>query len=400
MTSGSGQSAAEFTRMWHRQLPWWHAVYAVVWAAVVIAAFLDEPGPHGRWPEVACLLGMGVVYLALGDVGMRHQRPTLAVIYHVLSWTLLLGAQVANPGTESTMMFFVLFPQLWAMLTLWQAVTATALAVTAYGLVRWYVFEFDPAVVPRIVMSSLISAALSMALGLFITRIVREAESRAETIDELNQTRAQLAAVERDQGVHEERERLSREIHDTLAQGFTSVVTLARASQSALSRGDAATAAQRLALIEATAVENLSEARLIVAELSPAHLQSRSLTEALQRLVDSISTESGTEVTLTVRGEPAALGGAADVVLLRSAQEALSNVRRHAEARVATVELTYREHATTLVVRDDGRGFDPAVSGSGFGLDGTRARASQVGGRVEVSAPPGQGTTVTVEVPR
>ena len=242
---------------------------------------------------------------------------------------------------------------------------------------------------------------LSLSLGLFINRIVTEAETRAETIDELRAAQAELAASERDRGVHEERERLSREIHDTLAQGFTSVVALSRAADAALARGDLDAARERLALIERTASDNLDEARLIVAELTPGHLQSRTLGEALHRLGAAVSSENGLRADVSVTGEPVPLGGTAEVVILRTAQEALSNVRRHAGAGHAELTLAY-EHPEQVVleVRDDGRGFDPDAPRSGFGLDGLHARAAEVGGSVSLRSEPGAGTTLRLEVPR
>jgi signal transduction histidine kinase len=252
-----------------------------------------------------------------------------------------------------------------------------------------------------IVISGVISAVLSLSLGLFINRIVTEAETRAETIDELRATKAELAASERDRGVHEERERLSREIHDTLAQGFTSVVALSRAADAALARGDVTAARERLALIEGTASDNLDEARLIVAELTPGHLQSRTLGEALRRLGAAVSSENGLRADVRVAGEPVPLGGTAEVVILRTAQEALTNVRRHAGAGHAELTLTYEdpEHVV-LEVRDDGRGFDSEAPRSGFGLDGLHARAAEVGGSVSLRSEPGEGTTLRLEVPR
>ena len=201
--------------------------------------------------------------------------------------------------------------------------------------------------------------------------------------------------------MHEERERLSREIHDTLAQGFTSVLALARAADAALARDDVGTARERLALVESTAADNLREARLIVAELTPGHLQSRTLAEALDRLVTAVSTETSVRSRLVLNGEPVALGGATDVVLLRTAQEALSNVRRHSGAGTAVVELSYADpDRVVLEVSDDGRGFTPAEHRPGFGLDGLTARVAELGGAVSVTSAPGEGTRVRMEVPR
>jgi signal transduction histidine kinase len=158
--------------------------------------------------------------------------------------------------------------------------------------------------------SAAFSLGLSLGFGLFILRLIAEAQSRAATIDALRQAQAQLAAAERDRGVSAERERLSREIHDTLAQGFTSVLSLGRAASAALARGDVALAEERLALIERAAADNLREARLIVAELTPGHLQSRTLTEAIERLV-STSTERADARDPAGVGEPVPLDASA-----------------------------------------------------------------------------------------
>ena len=135
-------------------------------------------------------------------------------------------------------------------------------------------------------------------------------------------------------------------------------------------------------------------------------LQSRTLVEALGRLTAAVSAESKVPTALSVLGNPAPLGGSGEVVLLRSAQEALANVRRHAHAQRSTVTVDYRgADVVVLTVADDGRGFEPAAAaegatGGGFGLDGVRARALEIGGAATIESRPGAGTRVRVEVPR
>jgi len=394
-----GTSRAEFHAMWRRQEPFWHGAFAVVWVSAVVVAVLDERGPHGLWPTLLLLLAIAVAYATLGVRGIQQLRGA-GVAYQVIAWSLLLAIQLVDPGTESWMLFFILYPQMWAMLEVRSAAVGTLLTLVTFGAVRFWQSGFDSEALGAILISSVISLGISMALGIFINRIVDEAQSRAETIDELRATQARLAAVERDRGVQDERERISREIHDTLAQGFTSVVTLSRAAESALARGDADTARERLALIERTAVDNLAEARLIVAELTPGHLQSRTLAEALVRLGEAVSREDGVTADVRVEGAPAPLGGALEVVLLRTAQEALSNVRRHARAHRADVVLDYRPERVVLTVADDGQGFDPGADRAGFGLDGVHARAAEVGGALSLDSRPGAGTTLRLEVPR
>jgi len=394
-------SREEFGAMWRRQQPYWHAVFAIVWGAAVVVTLLDDPGPHGRGPSLALLAVIALAYVVLGVRGMTSRDLRWALAYHVVAWSALIGIQWVDAGTQAWLLYFTLFPQLWAMLpTRWAAV-GTVVVVTAFSFVRWAQLDFSGGSVTEILISSVISMGLSLSLGLFINRLVAEAESRAETIDELRTTQAQLAASERDRGVHEERERLSREIHDTLAQGFTSVVALARAADAALARGDVPAARERLTLLEHTASDNLDEARLIVAELTPGHLQSRTLGEALHRLGDAVSTENGLRADVRVAGEPVPLGGSTEVVILRTAQEALANVRRHAAATHVDLTLAYGDpRRVVLEVSDDGRGFDPDAARPGFGLDGVRARAAEVGGDVLLRSRPGAGTTLRLEVPR
>ncbi len=392
-------SQEEFQGMWARQQPFWHAVYAVVWGAALVVTLL-EPGPRGWVRPVALLLLMAVAYAVLGRRALVQQGVGWAVAYHLLSWGALLAIQVLDEGTETWILFFALFPQLWAMLPTRAAAAATFVVVVAFQQVRWAQSNYAADQLTQVFVGGIISIGLSLSLGLFINRIVGEAESRAETIDELRATQAALASVERDRGVQDERERISREIHDTLAQGFTSVITLTRAADAALARGDTTAARERLDLVERTAVDNLAEARLIVAELTPGHLQSRTLVEALERLGAAMSHEIGLRAEVRVEGEPEPLGGTAEVVILRTAQEALSNVRRHADATSVDLALLYGAERVVLTVCDDGTGFDTGVARVGFGLDGLQSRAAEVGGTVLVDSRPGGGTTLRLEVPR
>jgi signal transduction histidine kinase len=401
VTATAATSREEFGAMWRRQQPYWHAVFAIVWTAAVVVTLIDAPGPYGRGPSLALLGVIAVAYAVLGTRAMTSRDLRWAIAYQVVAWSALLGIQWVDPSTQAWLLYFTLFPQLWAMVpTRWAAI-GTVLVVAAFSLVRWAQSDFSAGSLTEILISGTISMGLSLSLGLFINRIVGEAESRAETIDELRATQARLAAAERDRGVHEERERLSHEIHDTLAQGFTSVVALSRAAQAALARGDLAAAGERLALIEHTASDNLDEARLIVAELTPGHLQSRTLGEALERLGAAVTSETGMRAEVRVAGHPVPLGGSAEVVILRTAQEALSNVRKHAGAARVDLTLAYDDpDEVVLTVRDDGLGFDLDGARSGFGLDGVHARAAEVGGAVEVRSEPGTGTTLRLVVPR
>lgn len=397
----SSSSALEAT--FAQQAKWWHLLFG---ALVVITAGVVAVGGHRLLPQLVLIAAWALAYAVWGRRALNPANRNDAVAYLVCAWVCFLGLFVAGGSGEQWILAFALYPHTWAMLRIREATAATVVGGVATGVGSWAGVPHTQDAFYSVVVTTVIMVVLSVVLGLFIHRIIGEAEQRARTIDELNETRAKLVAAERDRGVHEERERLSREIHDTLAQGFTSVLALARAADSALGRGDVPTARERLDLITSTAAENLSEARLIVAELTPGHLQSRTLVEALGRLTTAVSTETGIRCRLRVEGTPAPLGGNAEVVLLRTAQEALSNVRRHSGAVSADVQLAYHEDAVVLEVLDDGLGVGTSPldkeggAHGGFGLDGVRARAAELGGRVEMSGVAGRGTRLRLALPR
>jgi signal transduction histidine kinase len=242
----------------------------------------------------------------------------------------------------------------------------------------------------------------AIAMAAWIDGIIQQSGQRADLIGELEATRAELAEVNHRAGTEAERERVRQEIHDTLAQGFTSIVMLAQASESALDRGATARARDHLRSIEATARENLAEARNLVEGTGPAPLTGSSLPDALRRLTERLGTEAEIEASADIHDRVALRSPAVEVAVLRCAQEALSNVRRHAEA--THVALTFRsdEDGIVLEVADDGTGFDVERTGDDprhVGLRGMRARLEEVGGDVLVDSAPGRGTTVTVTLP-
>jgi signal transduction histidine kinase len=195
-----------------------------------------------------------------------------------------------------------------------------------------------------------------------------------------------------------ERERLAAEIHDTLAQGFTSILTLVQAASAELARDPDRTRAH-LDLAARTARENLGEARALVGALTPAAMGSGSLVDAVRRQAARLTEECGIEAEFVNEGELGALPTAVEVVLLRTAQEALTNVRKHSGAGFVRVMLGGEADRVWLSVVDDGSGFDATRPSDGFGLRGMRNRVEQVGGRLTVDSGP-IGTTVRVEVGR
>lgn len=207
-------------------------------------------------------------------------------------------------------------------------------------------------------------------------------------------------------GVSSERQRLAREIHDTLAQAFTSIVMKLEAAEARIP-SDLNAVQQYLDQARSIARESLTEARRYMWALRPEALERSSLPEALQRLAERWSQESGVAASVTVTGTPHSLTPDIKVTLLRVAQEALTNCLKHARARQVVMTVSYMNNLVALNVQDDGVGFDPAhlrldssnQSAGGFGLTAMRERVEQLRGTLIVESAPGEGTTLMAAVP-
>ncbi|MBO0686232.1 MAG: sensor histidine kinase, partial [Candidatus Dormibacteraeota bacterium] len=223
------------------------------------------------------------------------------------------------------------------------------------------------------------------------------------TFRELSRTRTDLAAAERRAGMLGERQRIAGDIHDTLTQGLASVVMLLEAAQASYRAGMPDTG-RRIEEAASTAREGLREVRRLVWDLRPEALERGSLGEALTQLAAQLEEHSGTVARTVVTGRVRTLAPELEMTLLRAAQEALANVRRHAQAREVTVTLSYIEDEVALDVQDDGRGFDPTRPaatrpGGGLGLTAMRERVEALGGSLAIESAPGQGATVAVQLP-
>ncbi|GAA2272110.1 sensor histidine kinase [Glycomyces scopariae] len=225
-----------------------------------------------------------------------------------------------------------------------------------------------------------------------------EIRRRQRLIDDLVAARDSLAASQLRAGALEERARLAREIHDTLAQGLSSISMLLQAADRSWGTDRSRALAAQAA---AVADENLAEARRFVHDLSPARLDGRGLADALRDLCADTERRTGLRTVFREAGEAAATGEAAAAALLRVAQGALANAVEHADASEAVVTLSHLGDAVSLDVRDDGRGFDPSgtARGRGFGLPGMRERLARVGGTLAVESQPGAGTALAATVP-
>jgi signal transduction histidine kinase len=377
----------------------WHVAFAALAVAAGALTVLDGGlSPARRYAALAVLAAACAWYAALGRRALSASRSQvgLASLYIGGAIPLTVGLALLTP--PGGLLFCLLYPHIWTLLPVRRAIAATAVTAvaTAAGALAGSGLGAAQLRLAGVIAGG--SVLVSVVLGLWITKIISQSKSRAAVIAELAATRTELAELSRQAGAMAERERLARDIHDTLAQGFTSVVLLLEAADAELGPG-AAGARPFLRNARRTAVENLAEARAMVAALSPPDLRDASLPAALGQLIDRIGPELGAAAELTVAGPPRPLPANEEVVLLRATQEALTNVRKHAGARRVTVELAYRPESVTLRITDDGRGFDPAAATAGFGLSGMRARVAQVNGALHLRTEPGAGATIGVDLP-
>ncbi|MER7395327.1 sensor histidine kinase [Streptomyces sp. NPDC000151] len=330
------------------------------------------PGARAPWPPARRLVWLGavvVVWAVLVDLAPSFAWVAVPLFYAALRTLPPLAAYV-----------------LVAVLTVFVIIAQLTLARR---------FDLDLVIGP--------AAVATFATAIFMY-MQRQAARQRVLIDDLVRTRRELAATERREGTLAERQRLSMEIHDSLAQGLSSQRMLLQAAERTWdadppkARGHVRTAAS-------IAEHNLAEARRFVHDLAPADLSEGGLPEALRALAGR---ESHDRLAVRVHIDDPTGTPLPDLVqsaLLRIAQGALANVREHSGATTAALTLTTLDDQVVLDVADDGRGFDPAVLPDaptgvrGHGIPAIRARVQQLGGTLTVESAPGEGAVLTAAIP-
>lgn len=318
-----------------------------------------------------------------------------------LLWGLLLPvAPVA---------IYLVFPLFFIYLQIIGGI-AGVLAVVAIAVVA-VVAQIPEGLTVGGVMGPSVSALVTLAIYYAFNKLARANQERQDLIDQLMATRSELAKTQHSAGVVAERQRIAHEIHDTLAQGLSSIQMLLHVAEneiesSSLSDTEQAAPLKRIALARTVAADNLSEARAMIAALQPAALSTDSLHSALQRMADNHSEVSGVAFEVDVDGPDRQLAMREEAALLRIAQGAVANVVAHAEAARCRISLSYGDAEVRLDVVDNGRGFDPAdvarrPAGLGHvGLSAMQQRAGELAGVLTVESAPGEGTAISVALPR
>ncbi len=397
---------------WERSGWLWTGLFFLGIAIGLILALQDERLPASR---VGLVIGLNVLLGGwhIGSVFLMrrlgHYRDNLpfALVYVVgmiLIWFILVRIHpdfyVTQMGLWSQI--FIALPIAWASvfafiifgLNLFQQTIGIGLAVDWPSALLW-----------------LAITSSGVLFGLWIHNIITQSAERKQLIEQLETTRAELAQSEREAGKLAERQRLAHEIHDTLAQGFISIIMHLEAAEQAL-KTDRSVTARHLSQARQTSRESLEQARRVVNDLRPELLEHAPFDEAMSRIVTDWSAGSGVTAVFTCTGDCHPLHPEVEVTLLRAAQEALANIRKHARASDVQVTLSYLGDVVILDVQDDGVGFVPGdgdgdtavadthstgVSG-GFGLVAMRQRAEQLGGELLIESEPGEGTTLAVSI--
>lgn len=376
-----------------------HALFAIL----LLVAWARAAGQRPWFEVVAAALGVLYAGLALAE----HRHPTRSSAARGVLALLLLAWFASVTLTPD--FAWLAFPLFFAVLRL----LSGAVGLLVIGLMVVAVVWSHARVTGwtdvglATIIGPTVGALVSIGMAHAYRMLLRENAARQQLLDELTAAKADLEATHealaesrRQAGALEERARLSRDIHDTLAQGFSSIILLTRAARAA--HADTPALLDR---IEDQATTSLADARTVITGLTAHGLtQEGALPAALGRLVTSVGELSGIRATCEVEGAERPLPRAHEVALLRLAQGALANVATHSRASRVDVSLSVTEDGTHLDVVDDGVGFDPngiriREDGSGYGLRSMRDRMAALGGQLTIESTPGGGTAVAAHLP-
>lgn len=375
----------------HRPLNrWLHLSFVVL----VIASAVRYLQGHGLGDHARFVLPGAVVLLLVYAVGHRAERRWAPVWLAALvgCWMALAWMAPSFAWAAVALVFMALrvlsFPVAVGV-TVLLVVVVTAAWSRMTGLL-------DPTVVLGPICVALLAVSAYRALE-------RDAVTRRALLAELEEAQDEVGQAERRAGVTAERARISREIHDSVAQGLTSINLLLQAAgqewegRPEVARGHVDRAA-------GTARSSLDEVRRMVRDLAPAELDGAALPDAVAVVAADVADTTGLAVSVHVHGDPAPVPPAVATAVLRTVRGALANVVEHASSPGAEVSLTFLTDSVSVDVRDDGVGFDPdrpTRRGDlrGHGLAGLRARAHELGGTVTVESAPGEGTVIAASFP-
>jgi signal transduction histidine kinase len=386
---------------------WWDAALIAGSLIVVVALAV---GPSGASPVDAAAAGAALVLFVVSYLVAARPALTAPRAWHFP--VFVAGAAVALAGGCAGEPFFAImlaiaYPLTWVLAVgrrraIGGSIVVALGAFTGVALFSG-VLEGGEAAVSALAVGAAVAGfglAFAIAFGMWISSVVEYGQERARLVGELTAAQAEIEALSRDRGAAVERERLARDVHDTLAQTLAGLTILSERAGRQLGEGRADAAADSIATVERLSRDALDEARALVSRMA-AVPSDAALGDAVERLVGRFRAETGLAIDLDVRLDPArVLSRDAQLVMLRCLQESLANVRKHAAATRVDVRISAGPDATVqLAVADDGSGFDVTARRDGFGLEGMTERVALAGGALDVSSTLGGGTTLVVRLP-
>ena len=390
--------------LWDRRDIWFWA-WMFLLSATTVTAFSTTAGLVRWWALVWVALAVGWFWLMVGRLTvLPRSAPRRLLIYFAGMLLLFSWAMQYHP-----IYYFLvagLFMQaFYYMEPRWSILVAFCLT----GAMILSLFIGETMNFPFWTIAGIVfSMVLGIGLAIFIEVIIGQSLERKQLITDLQAARSDLARVERQAGVLQERTRLAGEIHDTLAQGFISIILHLEAAEPHLTLAPPETH-QHVALALQTSRDNLAEARRLVWALRPLPLEGATLTDALQRVANQWAEANATLLHWHLSGTACQIHPHVEVLLLRLLQESLANIRKHAQAHAVRVSLSYLDDLMTLDIQDDGQGFDveqwmaqPAdgtQAQGGWGLAAMRSRFHAVGGTLAIESVPLKGTIIAGAVP-
>ncbi|HEX3749358.1 MAG TPA: sensor histidine kinase [Streptosporangiaceae bacterium] len=371
----------------------------------------------GRTIGAEAVTAAWVLWWVILHEGWHHRLALMAVFF--AGFVLCCGLLVARSPWFG---FFcwVGYPLAFLYLRGWLRYVGIVLIAAASALAQ--LGGFHPPTPPHVALWLVVTALNGVLVTTFIylgEKAENQNQERKQTVTDLAEANArleemmaentglhaQLLTQAREAGVLEERQRMAREIHDTLAQGLTGIITQLEAVQQAGPAGPAGSDwERRIATAARLARHSLSEARRSVRAVRPESLENTRLPEALADVAGQWSENTGVSAGVITTGTVLGLHPEIEVTLLRVAQEALANVAKHADATRVGITLSYMEDVVSLDIRDDGVGFRPGQRGApdsagGFGLTGMQQRVRRLAGSLAIESEPGHGTAISASVP-
>ncbi|MGO1256594.1 sensor histidine kinase, partial [Microbacterium gubbeenense] len=379
-----------------------HAIALVLIAIGVIRAAGD-----GVALPAAIISGVAILaWHTAGTILPSKNRSRRAVVWWLIGFAVIWIAAVAVSAEFIWLAFLLwllaghLLPLRWGLVFAVVVLAVVIVAPILHHGATSYANVFGP----------LIGGIFAFGISRGYLQLLRDGAERERLVASLSRAQREmaelqdeLALAQRQSGATAERTRISRDIHDTVAQALSSIRLLAHAGAA---RSEDEGAARTLEQVESLAGDSLADVRRIIAALAPAELEDDALTAALSRMLDRVRDEAGLAAELHVDQSLPMLPTEVEVALLRTAQSALANVRLHAQATRVVMSLIDAEDSVRLDITDDGVGFDmaqwdltPDAASASYGLRFMRSRLRELGGGLDIESAPGEGTAVSVHLP-